>query len=338
MSAPEIAIVGAGLCGLSCARALQDAGRTVRLFDKARKAGGRMSTRRGPGLSFDHGAQYFTARERVFEAEVERWRDAGAAGPWSGRIGVAEGGEVRAAERGPERWVGVPTMSAIPRLLASEVDVVAGTRVGSVRPVGEGEGWRVHDHEGAALGTFAAVLLTVPAAQAVPLLEAAPALRERVAGVRMEPCWAVMVSLRERWPIEADGMFVNGSPLSWAARDGSKPDRRGETWVLHATPAWTHEHWDDEREGVVEALLRALTDATGQPAPAVEHADVQRWRYARADDPLPERFLWDPRARLGVGGDWCGGPRVEGAWLSGRALASAVLEGDRASGAGGGGG
>lgn len=331
MSAPEIAIVGAGLCGLSCAQALRDAGRTVRLFDKARKAGGRMSTRRGPQLSFDHGAQYFTARERIFEIEVERWRAAGAAGPWSGRIGVAEGGEVRAAEPGPERWVGVPTMSAIPRHLARELDVVEGTRVGSV--VRQGEGWRVHDDEGAGLGTFGAVLLTVPAAQAVPLLEAAPALRERVAGVRMEPCWAVMVSLHERWSIEADGLFVNGSPLSWAARDGSKPGRRGETWVLHATPAWTHEHWDHEREAVVAALLAALADATGQPTPAVDHVDVQRWRYARADDPLPERYLWDPSARLGVGGDWCGGPRVEGAWLSGRALASAVLEGRGPSGA-----
>ncbi|MEM7152941.1 MAG: FAD-dependent oxidoreductase [Myxococcota bacterium] len=324
MSESRVAIIGAGICGLSCAQWLQRRGVSVRLFDKARKAGGRMSTRRGPEVTFDHGAQYFTVRSDALGEVVQTWADAGVAKPWTGRIAVARHGSVTAKGDGVTRWVGTPTMSAIPRHLAAGLDVAAQTRVGAVER--DHDGWRLIDTDGVTLGTASTVLLTTPAGQAVDLLAAAPQLAERVAAVEMEPCWAVMVSLERPWEIPADGVFVDDSPVAWAARDGSKPGRGArETWVLHATPAWTRAHWDDDAATVVQTLTAALAEASGVERPSLAHADTQRWRYARADAPLPERALWDPELRIGVAGDWCGGPRVEGAWLGGRALAERVL-------------
>ena len=321
MSKTEVAIIGAGICGLSCANALRESGVSVRLFDKARKAGGRMSTRRGPEVTFDHGAQYFTVRSDALTEVIGTWADAGVAEPWEGRIAVARDGSVTPKNDRVTRWVGTPTMSAIPRYLGEGLDIVTSTRVGAATR--NGDLWTLIDADGTELGTASTVLVTTPAAQAVPLLAAAPQLAERVASVEMEPCWAVMVSLEHPWAIAADGLFVDDSPLGWAARDGSKPGRgASETWVLHATPMWTRAHWDDDPASVTEALSTALAQASGVERPAIAHADTQRWRYARADAPLSERALWDPELRIGVGGDWCGGPRVEGAWLGGRALAA----------------
>ena len=45
MNPPSVAIVGAGMSGLTCARALQDAGFRVQVFDKSRGVGGRLATR-----------------------------------------------------------------------------------------------------------------------------------------------------------------------------------------------------------------------------------------------------------------------------------------------------
>ena len=86
----NIAVVGAGIAGLSCATALQAAGHTVQVFDKSRSVSGRMSTRRdaGEGWQCDHGAQYFTARDPAFAAEVARWQQAGVAALWIPRIAV----------------------------------------------------------------------------------------------------------------------------------------------------------------------------------------------------------------------------------------------------------
>ena len=73
------AVIGAGIAGLSCARALAASGVHVTVFDKSRGSGGRMSTRRGEGWACDHGAQYFTARDPLFQAELARWQAAGVA-------------------------------------------------------------------------------------------------------------------------------------------------------------------------------------------------------------------------------------------------------------------
>ncbi len=322
MSVEPIAVVGAGICGLSCARALVDAGRAVRVFDKGRKPGGRMSTRRGPNVTFDHGAQYFTVRDEGFGALVEAWQRAGVAAPWAARIGTASGGSVTLKSDDGQRWVGTPTMSAIAQHMSEGLTVESGVRVGEVRR--KDGGWELHDADGAPLGEFGAVAVAVPAEQAVPLLSAAPDQAKLAASVQMDPCWAVMVSLAQPLSVEVDGLFVHDSPLAWAARDGSKPGRgEADTWVLHATPQWTRQHWDDET--VTAALLEALGEAIGQAAPVVVHAGTQRWRYAQAHSPLAERCLFDPQLRLGAGGDWCASPRVEGAWLSGLALAQRLL-------------
>ncbi len=66
---PKVAVIGAGISGLMCARTLADHGCDVSVFEKSRGVSGRMSTRRvDDSLSFDHGAQYFTARDRSLQA------------------------------------------------------------------------------------------------------------------------------------------------------------------------------------------------------------------------------------------------------------------------------
>jgi predicted NAD/FAD-dependent oxidoreductase len=135
-----------------------------------------------------------------------------------------------------------------------------------------------------------------------------------------------MAGFKRALDIPYDGLFVSDSPLSWVARNASKPERGDvETWVLHANPDWSIEHLEREREDIVPDLLDAFWTATGVAPVAPAFAVGHRWRYALAENPLDEDCLWDGSTRLGVGGDWCAGSRVEGAFLSGAALAGRVL-------------
>jgi hypothetical protein len=77
---------------------------------------------------------------------------------------------------------------------------------------------------------------------------------------------------------------------------------------------------------VTALLLSAFEEAVGRELPRPVSTDCHRWRFALPDPPLDQSCLYDPGAGLGAGGDWCGGPRVEGALLSGWALADRVLE------------
>ncbi|RYY37814.1 MAG: FAD-dependent oxidoreductase, partial [Sphingomonadales bacterium] len=118
----SVAIVGAGVSGLSCARALRDQGHHVTLFDKARRPGGRASTREqavGDRLyAFDFGAQYFTARHPDFLDQANGWAERGIAARWP-----AAGGDA---------WVGVPAMATIVRDLADGMGVRWSSHVQSI--------------------------------------------------------------------------------------------------------------------------------------------------------------------------------------------------------------
>jgi predicted NAD/FAD-dependent oxidoreductase len=63
----------------------------------------------------------------------------------------------------------------------------------------------------------------------------------------------------------------------------------------------------------------------GTSLPTPIHLAAHRWRYALVETPLGAPFLHDAARGLGACGDWCLGPRIESAWLSGVALGRALL-------------
>ncbi len=318
----DVAIVGAGLAGIVCAQRLVEAGRRVVLFDKGRKCGGRLSTRRTESTRFDHGAPLFTARSSAFQTEVEAWAERGIVERWEGDFKAVRSNAMRGAWLS-SAWVGVPSMSAIPAALAEGLDVRTQVRVGSV--TAHEDAWTLADEHGAELGTFGAVLINTPAGQAAPLLEGVPALRDAAAAVEMDPCWTVMVVPEQPWDPGFDAAEFDEGPLSRAVAQASKPGRDATGgWVIHAESNWTREHWESPAEQVIETLVAALAKAADHPIGSLRYASSHRWRYARVSNGLPAGCLWDAPMRLGACGDWCGGPGLEGAWISGLTLAARV--------------
>lgn len=313
-----VAIIGAGLAGLAAARSLNSRGIAVRLFDKGRAPGGRLATRRaeheGRRLQFDHGVQYLRAAGPGFAAAM---REAGAA-PWPD----------------PDRHVGVPGMSALPRALLGGLPVAASRHVGQI--AGTPGAWTLRHWDakeakpGAPLpatppaedGPFSAVLVTIPAPQAAELL---PGFAETLRAVRYAPCWTVMAAFDTRLPLP-DTLRPEGHAIGWAARDSSKPGRDGgsECWVVQAAPAWTRANLERPAAEIVAPLLAELASLGGAALPAPAWAAAHRWRYSLLEAPLGQPFLWDATARIGLAGDWCLAGRAEAAWDSGSALAEAV--------------
>ncbi len=326
-----IAVVGAGLAGLSCAQALLQAGHTVHVFDKSRGPSGRMSTRRaednnGP-WQCDHGAQYFTARDSQFRAEVARWQQAGVAALWNARLASFDGNAWTTPATPLERFVGTPRMTLPAAWLVQHLGAPALAQwQTTVQRLDHTEGgWAITSAEhGLHSPRYSAVLLAVPAPQAVPLLApVAPAGAALAASARMRGSWAVMLRYASPVALPWEGAFINTGPLRWVARDSSKPGRTGqETWLLHASAEWSEAHIEDSAEAVTAALLAAFA-ALGGPTPLA--ATAHRWRYADTEPALTQGSWWDPKMRLGLCGDWLHGGKVEGAWLSGRALAQQVV-------------
>lgn len=320
----KIAIIGAGIAGLACARVLADSGVSVVVFEKSRGLGGRMATRRGDDWQCDHGAQYFTARDADFRAQVEVWQAAGVVARWEPAIRVL--GEATSTFPGenPARYVGTPSMNAPARWLADGLTVHRETRIGKIsRQAG---GWQLTTTGGEPIdAVFSAVVLAIPPAQAVPLLQGHDDVLAAVADAQsMRPCWAVMAEYAEPPAAGADALFINSGPLRWAARDSSKPGRpAGQRWLLHANADWSQAQVETPPEAVAEALCAAFS-ALGA-GPAIQ-ARAHRWLYADAAQYRQDGHLWQASTGLGLCGDWLNGGKVEGAWLSGRGLGLALLD------------
>ena len=321
VTAQRIAIIGAGLSGMICAHRLQDLGANVTLFEKSRGAGGRMSTRRRDEATWDHGAQYFSARSEAFAALVNTWERAGVVARWQGRFASVVAGELRPEHPSAARFVGTPKMSSLGRHLSKGLTVHLQTRIASL--TGARGAWSLRDVDDGRHGPFDLVLISAPGPQARALLPDTSELRERTETLSYAPCWAVMAEYEEPALAQWDGIKFDQGPLSWVARDSSKPGRPpGERWVLHASAAWTHAHLEDTKDAVIDALTGALS-ALGAAPPT--HAHAHRWRYALSAPHPGSPAAFSPTEGLGLMGDGFIAPRVEAAWKSGMALSELVI-------------
>ena len=341
----NIAIVGAGIAAITCARTLAQAGHQVTVFEKSQGIGGRMSTRNSAFGTFDHGAQYFTVRDPRFELAMQT--APGLCRPWSAntvRVLDSHGMVAAASLPGHEaHYVPSPGMNALVRTWAQPlVDakrVLLETRVTAIEPDAlnkkqwqlrtAGEGDSSHVFSG-----FDAVVLAIPHPQAQELLRTTPkgdALAKKTAKVSVAPCWTLMLAYPQA---VQPGLTTLGPQwnaarsthhrIAWLARESSKPGRsKIERWTVQASAAWSQEHLKDDPARVQAKLIKAFAEITGiraEPAQAQTH----RWLYAKTETPLGQSHLWDAKSGLGVCGDWCLGHRVENAFVSGLELALAM--------------
>lgn len=336
----HVAVIGAGIAGLTVATDLAAAGHEVSLFDKSRGPGGRCATRRSTVGAFDHGAPGFSATTAAFRAQVAAWRTAAWVSGSSEIEGIPTGDASR--HSAPSPIYGVPWMNALARQLATGlpagVVLYADSHITAIEPGAAGAGWQLRLSDGAVHVTrFDAVVVAVPAEQAAVLLAPDAALADAMRRTRSDPCWTLMAAWARPLPTVVDISLSSDAHgvLSQARRDDARIGRTNaegvaSRWVLHATPQWTIDHLEAPAETVIAELLHAFERHFGTSLEAPVHAAAHRWRYAQVRAPRKEPFGWNVALRLGSCGDaWHarGDPGstapdgIERAWLSGRALA-----------------
>lgn len=306
--AKRVAIIGAGMAGLAAARLLREAGAGCTIFDKSRGLGGRMATRRTGDFSFDHGAQYFTARGPRFRALVDEWSAAGHAASWYDH----------------EVIVGAPGMTAPARAMAAGLNTVMGLEVTSLSR--DTQGWSIHAGEEVFEG-FTAVVVAIPAPQTTSLIKTGGLSFLELASASYAPCLALMLAFDGEAAFQGERMRREKGPIAWIARNSSKPGRPAgqETFVVHASPDWSRTYLDETPEAVLKKLSPFALDLISAPSAPI-FATAHRWRYALVEQALAVPCLWDAKAAVGACGDYCLGPRVEAAFDSGEAMARAILD------------
>jgi predicted NAD/FAD-dependent oxidoreductase len=324
----DVLIVGGGLSGLMAARVLreQDIGAVV--VEKSKGAGGRMATRWiGPGRA-DHGAQFFTVRTPEFEGHVKGWLDKGLAFVWS--LGWSGGSLACSPADGHPRYAIYGGMNALAQHLAEGLEIQVNSRLTSITAVNEK--WRAETEEGAQYESRA-LLLTPPVPQSLELLDAgqtnlSQSDRTALERVEYDPCLTAMFWLRGMPELPAPGALQRFDAAIQFMADNHRKGISPEASIVtaQASPAFSRQLWDKPDEQALE-WIEAEARPHWSPVVTVEEAQLKRWRYAQVTVTHPERFLAaEGLPPLLFAGDAFGGPRIEGAALSGLAAGQRLLE------------
>jgi predicted NAD/FAD-dependent oxidoreductase len=322
----DVLIVGAGIAGLMAARKLTRSGARVLVLEQNNAVGGRMATRRlGPGLA-DSGAQFFTAREEQFQAQIDRWLAAGLVYEWS--HGWSDGSLGTTPATGYPRYAAQGGMQALAAHLAADLPVQINTRIVSIMP--GGTGWTATDSSGG-IYHAGALILTPPIPLALGLLDhdAAPlsfATRTILEHVDYTPCLSGLFWLNGNIHLPEPGAVQRpNATITWIADNRRKGISPGATLVtVHAGPDYSRQYWDRPDTEALNALATAL-QLFKDYRTEIAQAHLDHWRYAMPITTYRERYLAaDGLPPLVFAGDAFGGPRVEGAALSGLAAAEHV--------------
>lgn len=322
----KIAIIGAGLSGLTAANILKDYA-AITLFEKSRGVSGRTSTRQAGGYFFDHGTQFFIVKTDTFKAFITPMIEKGIIERWDARFIEIENRKImhkRQWEKDYPHYVGVPGMNAIAQYLSQGLKVELQTRVKFIHKNNHGQ-WTLKDDQENELGEYDWVILTLPAKQAFDLLPASLAFHPKIKTVTMKGCFSLMLGFEHPLPIEFDAALVLGEDISWISVNSSKPGRRNEFCLLvHSTNNWADKHIDDDRDEVLNYLCQQTSEVIGHAVSKADHKAIHGWRYANIEKQKSETHFIDTEKKIGVCGDWLIQGRVEAAFTSGFNLANKI--------------
>jgi len=357
----DVAVIGAGLSGLICARQLKASGYQVCVLDKSRGLGGRMATRRvSDTVRVDHGARYWQPQTDVMSALTEELLSAGVIKLWQvSAYELRANDELKPVDTAQPMYVAPLGMSAIAKHLARDLQpedsLLNSYRATSLERCDEG--WRIGcDNDKVVMATRVAI--AIPAPQAADLLSTGDPTHlsdgtvEALRAVEYDPCIAILAGYKaanDMGQLDPNGWMVTdvtGTSTDWVGLDSSKRQQSvgssaTETViVIHSKPAFAQRYLNTgDLQPTASVLLRATArkycDWMAQP----DWFQIHRWRYAQVKKAHPESVLIAAPSVV-CGGDWCVSSEqpseqpltgLEAGYLSGQAMAITLKASQSAS-------
>lgn len=320
----DVLIVGAGIAGLVAARALHGQDIPVLVVDKEERVGGRIVTEHIGGGWADTGAQFFTARDPLFQKTVDQWLAEQLIFEWT--TGWVQGSSGDVTDDGHPRYAAYEGLNAVCRRLAQDIPIHKSIQIESI--LTDGEQWTAVDDSGDTY-TSSALILTPPVPITLSLLEDITLSQEDLTilqGITYAPTISGVVHIEGQALIPKPGAIQNpGERIHWLADNQLKGiSPAAKTLTVHLKPEISQLWWlspDEELKGAIQREIRPFLE----PKATIIDVHIHRWPHALPTNLHTERTLV---ARdlppLAFAGDAFDGPRVEGAALSGLAAAAEI--------------
>lgn len=317
----KVAVIGAGIAGLTVAKNLINKQFLVDIFDKGRGVGGRMSSRKTEWGYLDHGVQYFTVKNPLFQNFIAQ--NELIVKDWTGKFARWQDEELTIIKPENPRYVPILAMNNLCKKMATGLNVKLQTRIISLE---KSQTWTLIDENQQRYSDYDFVIVTAPPLQTIDLLANHTTITELIKELKMFACYSLMLIPENKLDLGFDAIEFQHPILGWVAVNDSKPSR-GEKGgiIIQSNFTWAEENLEETRDYVGEMLKKATEKTLNIRFNNNLYESVHLWRYAIPQQTNDQGYYLDKLNNIGVCGDWCLNGKVESAFLSGYSLAEKII-------------
>lgn len=317
----DVLIIGAGLAGCSAGEVLLNHNISTQIVEKSSSIGGRLANKRFGGACFDSGAQFFTARDDEFKDFINDCINGNTVEEWYSHF---PGSKDRYS-----RYRGIPLMNTLAKKLSKNLQIKLKKTV--IRLTEKQGFWFTHLSDNTQIRSKA-LILTAPAPQTLDLIQRSniqidSSISNILASISYESCFAIMAILKDPSTLPPPGAIsCNGQLINWISDNQQKGISKIPSITIHANLDL------DEKINFEDKTLEKsiLNEAEKHAGTKIINYRSHFWRYSKPKITYKHRCLVGNQKTslppLFIAGDAMGGPRVEGAFLSGRSAAELVIK------------
>jgi hypothetical protein len=317
----KVAIVGAGIAGLSCARELTARGASPTVFEKSRGPGGRCATRRSGHFFWDSGATSLLPRGKTLERVITEELDTSELVRVTKPVAIHENLRVRPGDPGRgngNRYCYQNGINTLAKLLGQGLNVRANTPVSEVRAVG--------DQFEIAGEAFDHLVLTAPIPQVSLMLWSLNETRP-LANVRYRACISIMLGYETPLPERPYFALLDpeqSHPLTWLSLESVKVPGRPSTLVAQMNRSFSRREYERPDSDLVASILPYLVQLVGPEFGKPVVSSVMRWKYSQPESFARFEDVNPARSRLWIASDGLLGGHLEDAYEIGVRVASLI--------------
>lgn len=330
----KIAIIGAGIAGISASLELQKIA-DITLFEKSRGVG-RLATRYNQAYQFDFGAPFFRIKHNKFNDFLKYHLAESYSNvlqTWFPKIAQLNDGDVTLQQSEYPHYIALPKMTSLGRQLAANLNnsIHFKTRIVSIEK--KQQKWLLKTDDSDINTEFDWVVFATPLEQTQVLLPNEFNQKDILQTCKTDACFTLMLGLRNN---EALCKFTQKFDIIDCSKESSMIDKivienkKTQQTIQHGSPLsltvfsdnkWAEANVDKELDVVEQLMTKEVFRLLSLTTADIKHTDLHRWRYANVSQSVnsvdgSKKHLIDKEQHIACIGDWCHYGSVEGAWES----------------------
>ena len=311
----NVCVIGTGISGSTIANLLSKKYK-VDVYEKAKGIGGRSSYRRYlDNFGFDHGLQYISPKTSKFKKFCYSLQKKQVLKNWQGPHKFNHNKVLENKKH--TKLIGVKGNNAISKYLLKNINCIFGYELFKIERIKKN--WKLSFLNGD-VKYYEILIISIPFAQSKKLLIKFLPNFFKNKNVKMDANITVM-TVTNKIKNNFSSFLFDDEVIGWAAKENSKNrfKYKYDLWTIQSTFKWANKNilkYRSNKKRFTNFLINRFNKLSKINVNKIYFSNIHGWLYSANKKNLKIQSFWSNSLKVGICGDWFGGPRYENGWIS----------------------